>query len=57
MTLQEALLLVRQKYQEETENIISGNVADAYEATCEKYPAVMNAAHSLWARELMKGLP
>lgn len=57
MSLHEALLLVRKKYEEEMEDIVTGEIADAYDTAYDKYPAVMNAAQALWARELMKGLP
>jgi hypothetical protein len=56
MTLQEALLLVREKYSEEQKGVIDSLTADKYKQACEKFPSTMTAAHHLWARELMKGL-
>jgi hypothetical protein len=57
MTLQEALLLVREKYLEEQKGITDSPTAEKYKQACEKFPSMMTAAHHLWARELMKGLP
>jgi hypothetical protein len=57
MTLREALQLVREKYLEEEKGVTTGETARRYQSACDMYPAMMKAAHQLWARELAKGLP
>jgi len=54
---QEALLLVREKYLEEAQEITTGDKAEEYKRACEEYPAMMTIAHHLWAREVAKNLP
>lgn len=57
MTIQEALLLVRQKCTEEQMGATAGSVEEKYRQACKEYPATMNVAHHLFARELAKTLP
>lgn len=57
MNIQEALMLVREKYLEEEKGITTGEKADQYKRACGDYPAIMTTAHHLWARELAKNLP
>lgn len=57
MNLGQAMLLVREKYLEEEKGVTTGKKAEQYKRANEEYPAMMTAAHHLWARELMKTLP
>ena len=57
MNLNQALMLVREKYLEEGKAMTSGATTDRYLKACQEFPATMNIAHQLWARELFKGLP
>jgi hypothetical protein len=57
MDLRSALLLVREKYIEETNGTKDGPKTAQYVKACQDFPALMNVAHHLWARELMKGMP
>ena len=57
MNLQDALLLVREKYLEEQRQVTTGPTSERYLKACKDFPATMNVAHELWARELSKGLP
>ena len=57
MNTQQALVLVRQKYLEETKGVSTGETADQYAQACKNFPVVMTVALELWARELAKGLP
>lgn len=54
MTLQEALLLVRDKYLEEQNGVAESSTADRYKQACEKFPATMTVAHHYWAKEVIK---
>lgn len=57
MDLNQALLLVRQKYLEEMQGLTTGQVANQYLQACQNYPVVIAVATELWTRELEKGLP
>ena len=57
MNLNQALILVREKYLEEQKGVTTGQKAEEYRHATEEYPATMTVAHHLWARELTKGLP
>ena len=57
MDTNKALLLVRQKYLEETGGASTGETASQYVQACKDFPVVMAIALQLWARELAKGLP
>ena len=57
MNLQDALLLVREKYLEEQRQVTTGPTSERYLKACKDFPATMNVAHELWARELSKDLP
>jgi len=57
MNLQEALLLVREKFLEEKNGQTNGPKAGEYRTACEDYPAMMTTAHHLWAREMSKNPP
>ena len=57
MKAQKALLLVREKYIQELEDVTTGTTADKYNEARKKYPALMKTAHYLWARTLSKDLP
>lgn len=56
MTLEKAMMLVKQKYLEETQGDGDGPVAGDYRDACELFPALMATAHHLWAREVAKTL-
>jgi hypothetical protein len=45
------------EYLEETNGQKDGASKSQYKAACDDYPALMNIAHQMWARELFKGLP
>jgi hypothetical protein len=55
MNLQEALMLVRDKFLEEQKGIIMGDILDKYKEACNKFPALMKTVHIVWALELNKG--
>lgn len=57
MTLQESILLVREKFLEEQKGITESPTGETYKMACEKYPSMMTVAHYIWARELTKELP
>lgn len=56
MNAQQALMLVREKYLEEQQDITSGPKAEEYSRACEEYPAMMTTAHYLQALELAKSM-
>ena len=56
MNVNQALILVRQKYLEESQNRVSEETTAQYQQATENFPVVMNLAHELWAKEFMKGL-
>lgn len=57
MSVQHALRLVREKYLEEQQGKNESNVASRYRTARESFPATMDVAHQIWAREIMKELP
>ena len=57
MLLNEAMMLIREKYREEQGGMTSGMRATEYTKACEHYPATMTTAHYLWATELAKNMP
>jgi len=57
MDPQKALLLVREKYIEETKGITTGKTTEEYQKACKEYPALMTTAHYIWGREMTKNLP
>lgn len=57
MDLQQALSLVREKYQEEQKGIITGEKAEQYDQVFEEYPVTMTIAQYILAIELSKNMP
>lgn len=56
MKIQQALILVREKYLEEQKGVSTGPKTEEYKRACEVYLATMTTAHYLWAMELAKGM-
>ena len=54
MKLQQALMLVRNKIDEEHKDITTSDMAEKYIIAYKEYPALMTVAHFLYARNLEK---
>lgn len=51
MTLQEAVLLIRQKYLEEQKGETDGPAAQKYRKACESFPVTVATAQAIWSKE------
>jgi hypothetical protein len=51
MKIHQALILVREKFMDEQEGIITGPNVEEYKQACKDFPAIMTTAHILWAQE------
>lgn len=49
MNQQQALMLVRAKWMDETKGKIDGPNAENYQNACREFPAMMAVAHIMWA--------
>lgn len=54
MDAQQALVLVRNKFAEETKGITESELATKYRDACLKFPVLMNTAHYIWAQGFAK---
>ena len=54
MDAQQALVLVRKKFLEETKGVSESDLATKYRDACEKFPVLMNTAHYIWAHGFAK---
>ncbi len=54
MNIQEALILVRNKYLEEQKGVIDSNTTENYNKACKDYPATLKIAHIVFALEFSK---
>ena len=54
MDLIAALALIRAKYSDEIHDVNNSVTTEKYKEACENYPALMNIAHQIVARELFK---
>jgi hypothetical protein len=57
MRLDQAVMLVNEKYLEETSGVSAGAIAERYKQACEESPALMTLAHAILAHRLAKNLP
>ena len=54
MTISEALALLRERYVEEVDGVITGAKATQYQEACKKFPIVMTIAHQRFVQEKAK---
>jgi hypothetical protein len=54
MNAQQALVLVRNKFAEETKGVSESDLATRYRDACQKFPVLMNTAHYIWAQGFAK---
>lgn len=54
MDAQQALVLVRNKFAEETKGVSESELAAKYRDACQKWPVLMNTAHYIWAQGFAK---
>lgn len=54
MDAQQALVLVRNKFAEETKGVSESELAAKYRDACQKWPVLMSTAHYIWAQGFAK---
>jgi hypothetical protein len=54
MDAQQALVLVRKKYLEETKGVSEGELANKYREACQKFPVLMSTALYIWSQGFAK---
>ena len=51
MNIQEALMIIKNKYLEEQKDVTESDTSSNYRDACDKYPATMQIAHTIFALE------
>lgn len=54
MNLDQAISLVQQQFVAEAQDQAPEGLREQYEAAAQKYPAMMQVAHHIWAQELIR---